>query len=131
MATAIASLTFGGRVSPPRFGNLHTVPSRGVGLVVKPLISSSVAILVAASLFAGTALADPTANQAPNASRKLKSGRFSSPVRLSRNVLNCYRSVRRRSRRFEFIDRHEIDWTGRQTTPGALVNEPSVRIIGH
>ena len=29
------------------------------------------------------------------------------------------------------IDRHEIDWTGRQTTPGAFVNEPSVRIIGH
>ena len=29
------------------------------------------------------------------------------------------------------IDRHEIDWTGRQTTPGALINDPSVRIIGH
>ena len=28
------------------------------------------------------------------------------------------------------IDRHEIDWTGRQTTAGAFVNDPSVRIIG-
>ena len=29
------------------------------------------------------------------------------------------------------IDRREIDGTGRQTTPGALINEPSVRVIGH
>jgi hypothetical protein len=29
------------------------------------------------------------------------------------------------------IDRREIDQTGRFTTPGAFVNEPSVRIIGH
>ena len=29
------------------------------------------------------------------------------------------------------IDRREIDSTGRYTTPGAFVNEPSVRIIGH
>jgi hypothetical protein len=29
------------------------------------------------------------------------------------------------------IDRREIDGTGRQTTPGIFINEPSVRIIGH
>jgi hypothetical protein len=29
------------------------------------------------------------------------------------------------------IDRREIDQTGRFTTPGAFVNDPSVRIIGH
>lgn len=29
------------------------------------------------------------------------------------------------------IDRREIDQTGRVTTPGAFVNEPAVRIIGH
>ena len=29
------------------------------------------------------------------------------------------------------IDRREIDQTGRFTTPGAFVNEPAVRIIGH
>jgi hypothetical protein len=29
------------------------------------------------------------------------------------------------------IDRHEIDGTGRSTTPGAFVNEPSVSTIGH
>jgi hypothetical protein len=29
------------------------------------------------------------------------------------------------------IDRTEIDQTGRPTTPGAFVNEPSVSVIGH
>ena len=29
------------------------------------------------------------------------------------------------------IDRREIDQTGRRTTPGALINEPSLRVIGH
>jgi hypothetical protein len=29
------------------------------------------------------------------------------------------------------IDRHQIDWTGRPTTPGAFINEPSVRVIGN
>jgi hypothetical protein len=29
------------------------------------------------------------------------------------------------------IDRREIDQTGRRTTPGVFVNEPSVRVIGH
>ena len=29
------------------------------------------------------------------------------------------------------IDRVEIDQTGRQTLPGVLINDPSVRVIGH
>ena len=29
------------------------------------------------------------------------------------------------------IDRNEIDKTGRFTTPGAFVNDPSIRVIGH
>jgi len=29
------------------------------------------------------------------------------------------------------IDRQEIDQTGRQTLPGVLINDPSVRVIGH
>ena len=29
------------------------------------------------------------------------------------------------------IDRGEIDHTGRVTTPGAFVNDPSVQILGH
>jgi outer membrane cobalamin receptor len=29
------------------------------------------------------------------------------------------------------IDRQEIDQSGRRTTPGALVADPSVRVVGH
>ena len=29
------------------------------------------------------------------------------------------------------IDRQEIDQTGRRTTPGVFINQPSVRVIGH
>ena len=29
------------------------------------------------------------------------------------------------------IDRREIDQTGRYTTPGAFVNEPALRVLGH
>jgi len=29
------------------------------------------------------------------------------------------------------IDRREIDQTGRYTTPGAFINEPSLRVLGH
>lgn len=29
------------------------------------------------------------------------------------------------------INRHEIDGTGRVTTPGGFANEPSVSIVGH
>ena len=29
------------------------------------------------------------------------------------------------------IDRREIDQNGRYTTPGAFVNEPAVRVLGH
>ncbi len=31
----------------------------------------------------------------------------------------------------DVIGRRDIDQTGRQTTPGAFINDPSVRIIGH
>ena len=29
------------------------------------------------------------------------------------------------------IDRHELDGTGRFTTAGTLINDPSVRLVGH
>lgn len=29
------------------------------------------------------------------------------------------------------IDRAEIDQTGRQTTPGAIIDDPSLRVTGH
>ena len=88
-------------------------------------------ILVVTSMFAATALADPTSNQAPKRKQKVEEktvfvtgSLIPQRVKLEPIGTKTVSPVR-------IIDRHEIDWTGRQTTPGAFVNDPSVRIIGH
>ena len=98
---------------------------------MKVLISSNVATLVAASILAGTALADPTTNQTSERKQKVEEraifitgSLIPQRVKLQPIGTSTLSPVR-------IIDRHEIDWTGRQTTPGAFVNEPSVRVIGH
>lgn len=96
---------------------------------MKVLISSNVATLVAASILAGTALADPTTNQTSERKQKeraifITGSLIPQRVKLQPIGTTTVSPIR-------FIDRHEIDWTGRQTTPGALINDPSVRIIGH
>src|SRR5207247_1655749 len=99
--------------------------------VVRTLISSSATTLIAASMFAGTVLADPTDNQAPKRKQKVEErtvfvtgSLIPQRVKLQPIGTTTLSPVR-------IIDRHEIDRTGRQTTPGALINDPSVRIIGH
>jgi hypothetical protein len=81
-------------------------------------------------MFAGTVLADPTDNQAPKRKQKVEErtvfvtgSLIPQRVKLLPIGTTTLSPVR-------IIDRHEIDWTGRQTTPGALINEPSVRVIG-
>jgi hypothetical protein len=83
-----------------------------------------------ASIFAGTVLADPTNNQAPKRKQKgeeqtvfVTGSLVPQRVKLQPIGTKTVSPVR-------IIDRHEIDWTGRQTTPGAFVNDPSVRLIG-
>jgi hypothetical protein len=80
-------------------------------------------------MFAGTVLADPTGNQAPKHKQKVEErtvfvtgSLIPQRVKLRPITTATLSPVR-------VIDRHEIDWTGRQTTPGALINDPSVRII--
>jgi hypothetical protein len=116
---------------PPSFRQFAYSTHEGVGLVVKRLISSSIAVLVAVSLFAGTALADPTPNQAPKRKQEVQErtvfvtgSLIPQRVKLRPIGTTTVSPIR-------IIDRHEIDWTGRHTTPGAFINEPSVRIIGH
>ena len=100
-------------------------------MFVKRPIAKGAAILIATSMAAGTVLADPTANQAPKHKQKVEertvfvTGSLI-PLRIKLQPIGTTTVSPLR-----IIDRHEIDWTGRQTTPGAFVNEPSVRIIGH
>jgi hypothetical protein len=99
-------------------------------LFVKVLIFSNVATLVAASILAGTALADPTTNQTSERKQKVEEraifitgSLIPQRVKLQPIGTTTVSPVR-------IIDRHEIDRTGRLTTPGALINDPSVRVIG-
>jgi len=82
-------------------------------------------------MLAGTALADPKVKPASKYNQKVEErtvfvtgSLIPQRIKLLPIGTNTVSPIR-------IIDRHEIDWTGRQTTPGAFVNDPSVRIIDH
>jgi hypothetical protein len=100
-------------------------------LFVKVLISSNVATLVAVSILAGTALADPTTNQTSERKQKVEERAIFVTGSLIPQRVKLLPIGTKTVSPVRFIDRHEIDWTARPTTPGAFINEPSVRIIGH
>jgi len=98
--------------------------------LVKTLIFASATTLIAASMFAGTAFADPTVKQTSERKQKVEErtifvtgSLIPQRVQLRPIGTTTVSPVR-------IIDRHEIDGTGRQTTPGVLINDPSLRVIG-
>ncbi|HEU5238829.1 MAG TPA: hypothetical protein VFU37_16980 [Pyrinomonadaceae bacterium] len=98
---------------------------------MKTLISSGVAILVGTSLFAGTVLADPQVKQAPKRKQQVEEQTVFVTGSLIPQRIKLWPIGTTTVSPVRIIDRHEIDSTGRRTTPGAFVNEPSVRVIGH
>jgi hypothetical protein len=94
-------------------------------------IAKSAAILIATSMFAGTVLADPTANQAPKRKQKVDEQTVFVTGSLIPQRIKLRPIGTTTVSPLRIIDRHEIDWTARPTTPGAFINEPSVRVIGH
>ncbi len=98
-------------------------------LVKRPILKSAV-ILMAASMFGATVLADPTVNQAPKHKQKVEERTVFVTGSLIPQRIKLQPIGTTTVSPLRIIDRHEIDWTGRQTTAGALVNDPSVRIIG-
>jgi hypothetical protein len=99
---------------------------------VKMPIAKSAAILIATSMAAGTVFADPKVKEAPKRKQQkveeqtvfVTGSLIPQRVKLQPIGTKTVSPIR-------IIDRHEIDWTGRQTTAGAFVVDPSVRIIGH
>jgi hypothetical protein len=98
---------------------------------VKTLISASATTLIAAGILAGTVLAGPPVKQTSERKQKVEErlifvtgSLIPQRVQLRPIGTTTVSPVR-------IIDRREIDGTGRQTTPGALINEPSLRVIGH
>jgi hypothetical protein len=98
---------------------------------VRTLIYSSATILIATSLFAGTALADPTTNQTSERKQKVEERAIFITGSLIPQRVKLQPIGTTTVSPIRFIDRREIDQTGRRTTPGAFINEPSVRVIGH
>ena len=98
---------------------------------MKTLISLSVPILVATSLFAGTVLADPKVEQALKRKQKVEERTVFVTGSLIPQHVKLQPIGTKTVSPVRIIDRHEIDRTGRQTTPGAFINDPSVRVITH
>ena len=94
-------------------------------------IAKSAAILIATSLFAGTVLADPKVKQAPKRKQKVEAQTVFVTGSLIPQRIKLQPIGTKTVSPVRIIDRHEIDWIGRQTTPGAFINDPSVRVIGH
>ena len=125
MAKATVSPAFCGS----GFGNLHSGLA-GVVSFVKRLISASATTLIAASMLAGTVFAGPPVKQTSERRQKVEEraifvtgSLIPQRVQLRPIGTTTVSPVR-------IIDRREIDQTGRRTTPGALINEPSLRVIG-
>jgi hypothetical protein len=86
---------------------------------------------MAASMFAGTVLGDPTVNQTSKRKQKVEEQTVFVTGSLIPQRIKLRPIGTTTVSPLRIIDRHEIDWTGRQTTAGAFVVDPSVRIIGH
>jgi len=94
-------------------------------------MSSGVTIFIAAGLLAETVLADPTVGEGSKRNQKVEE----QAVFITGSLIPQRVKVRPIGTLtvspVRVIDRHQIDWSGRFTTPGAFINEPSVRVIGH
>jgi hypothetical protein len=87
--------------------------------------------LVAASIFAGTVLADPPVNQTSERKQKVEERTIFITGSLIPQRVKLRPIGTTTISPIRIIDRREIDQTGRLTTPGVLINEPSLRVIGH
>jgi hypothetical protein len=99
--------------------------------IVKTRIFRSATTLIVASVMAGSVVAGSPARK--NSERKEQFEERT--VFVTGSLIPQRVKVRRIGTAtvspIRVIDRQEIDQTGRRTTAGALINDPSVRIINH
>ncbi len=81
-------------------------------------------------MFGATVLADPTVNQTSKRKQNVEEQTVFVTGSLIPQRIKLRPIGTTTVSPLRIIDRHEIDWTGRRTTAGAFVNDPSVRIIG-
>jgi hypothetical protein len=95
-------------------------------------MSSAMArILIALIAFAGIAFADPPQSQKRTPRQQSDEQLVFVTGSLIPQRIKLQPIATKTTSPVRVIDRREIDQTGRFTTPGAFVNEPAVRIIGH
>ena len=111
---------------PASFGDLQGNPA-GVFCFVKTVIAAGVTVLVAAS----AVLADTPVKGDPQRKEKVSEQTVFVTGSLIPQRIKVRRVGTTTVSPVRVIDRREIDATGRQTTPGFFVNDPSVRILGH
>ena len=111
-------------------GNLRSGLA-GVVSFVKTLISAGAKTLIAASMLAGTVLAGPPVKQTSERKQKVEERLIFVTGSLIPQRVQLRPIGTTTVSPIRIIDRREIDGTGRQTTPGVLINDPSLRVIGH
>ena len=94
-------------------------------------MSSGVTIFIAAGLIGETALAGPTVSEGSKPNQKVEEQAVFITGSLIPQRVRVLPIGTLTVSPVRVIDRHQIDWYGRPTTPGAFINEPSVRVIGH
>ena len=99
----------------------------GVFWVVKSVIAAGVTALMATS----ASLADTPVKGSQERKEKVTEQTVFVTGSLIPQRIKVRRVGTKTVSPLRMIDRAEIDATGRGTTPGAFVNDPSVRIIGH
>lgn len=94
-------------------------------------MSSGVTIFIAAGLIGETALASPRVSEGSKRNQKVEEQAVFITGSLIPQRVKVLPIGTLTVSPVRVIDRHQIDWYGRPTTPGAFINEPSVRVIGH
>jgi len=111
---------------PAFFDDLQREPA-GVFWGMKSVIAAGVTILIAAS----ASLADTPVKGSPERKEKVTEQMVLVTGSLIPQRIKVQRVGTKTVSPIRMIDRWEIDATGRGTTAGAFVNDPSVHIIGH
>lgn len=111
---------------PALLDDLQREPA-GVFCVVKSVIAAGVTVLIATS----ASLADTPVKGSPERNEKVTEQTVFVTGSLIPQRIKVRRVGTKTVSPLRMIDRAEIDATGRGTTAGAFVNDPSVRIIGH
>jgi len=98
---------------------------------VRTLAPSGFAALIVTTAVVGAVFADPPINRTEARDKKNKE----EVVFVTGSLIPQRVKVRRVGTAtvspIRIIDRREIDETGRHTTTGVLINDPSVRVFGH